>query len=322
VSNLALDLRPTSLDQIIGAESAKKAIKSFAEKNNWPNVFLFYGPPGTGKTTFAQIVAKLVAGEDGDIHEINGSVQNKVEDARELSEIAQSRPFNGRPRVFIVNEFHRWTLAAQDAVKDTMEKCPAVWLITTDEEDKISPAILSRAKPATFRLFPLNKAQIWDLVDRASSGKLKQHDATLITEFLLRNDITAPREILGVLDQYLAGVSLEDAVHGSEHEPLYRDICGAVLNGNWAKASGFLAQVKTADSRGMISVLSAFFRSELVKLPVGPRADAIAACLVGMDQTGFADGVAYGSCVGLLYKAVKAIASATLAEAARQVREG
>jgi energy-coupling factor transporter ATP-binding protein EcfA2 len=304
MSNLALDLRPTEIGQIIGQDAAKRAIKSFAEKDNWPNVFLFYGPPGTGKTTFAEIVAKLIAGEDGDIHQINGSVQNKVEDARELSEIAGSCPFNGRRRVFIVNEFHRWTDAAQDAIKDTMEKSPAVWIITTDQPDKISDAILSRAKPATFRLLLLNRGQIADLVLK-SAPSVASETGVGIGDFLWGKDITSPREILGVLDQYLAGVKLEDAVHGSEHEPLYKDICGAVLNGNWTKASGFLAQVKTADSRGLISVLSSFFRSELVKLPVGPRADALSACLVGMDQAGFADGVAYGAVTGLLYKCAK-----------------
>ena len=301
--NLALTLRPEKLEDIIGQDAAKKAIKSFAEKDNWPSVFLFYGPPGTGKTTFAEIVAKLIAGEDGTIHQINGSVQNKVEDARELSEIASSCPFNGRRRVFIVNEFQKWTDSAQEAVKDTMEKAPAVWILTTDQPDKISDAILSRAKPATFRLFPLKKEEIWNLINRATD----KVDPTATTMFLLKNEITSPREILGVVDQLLAGVSLEEAIHGSEHEPLYRDICGAVLNGNWAKASGFLAQVKITDSRGLISVLSAFFRSELVKLPVGPRADAIASALVGMDQTGFADGVAYGAVCGLLYKCSKAM---------------
>ena len=301
MSNLALDLRPQSLDAIIGQDAAKRAIKSFVEKNNWPNVFLFYGPPGTGKTTFAEIVAKLIAGEDGDIHQINGSVQNKVEDARELSEIASSCPFNGRRRVFIVNEFHRWTIPAQDAVKDVMEKCPAVWLITTDEPDKISPAILSRAKPATFRLFPLKKEEIWNLINRATD----KVDPTATTMFLLKNEITSPREILGVVDQLLAGVSLEEAIHGSEHEPLYRDICGAVLNGNWSKASGFLAQVKTADSRGLISVLSAFFRNELVKSQIGSRADALSKCLRGMDSLGYADGTAYGAASALLYECAK-----------------
>ena len=59
MSNLALTLRPESLDQVLGQESIKRALKSFADKDNWPNVILFYGPPGTGKTTLALIVAKL-----------------------------------------------------------------------------------------------------------------------------------------------------------------------------------------------------------------------------------------------------------------------
>lgn len=310
MSNLALDLRPQALDAIIGQDAAKKAIKTFAEKDNWPNVFLFYGPPGTGKTTFAEIVAKYVAGGDGDIHQINGSVQNKVEDARELSEIAYSCPFNGRRRVFIVNEFHRWTDAAQDAVKDTMEKSPCVWILTTDVPEKISDAIRSRASAATFQLRPLSETQIADLVYKSNPGAGDAEASARAAKFakaLYERDIRSPREILGVMDQILAGVPFEQAVHGAEHEPLYKDVCGAVLKGNWPRASELLAQIKTADSRGLISVLSAFFRSELVKCPIGPRADALSVCLVGMDQTGFADGVAYGAVVGLLYKCCKAL---------------
>ena len=264
---------------------------------------MFYGPPGTGKTTFAEIVAKLIAGEDGDIHQINGSVQNKVEDARELSEIANSCPFNGRRRVFIVNEFHRWTDAAQDAIKDTMEKSPSAWILTTDVPEKISEAIKSRASAATFRLLSLKKQEIWDLINRTTN----KIDPTGTTMDLLKAGITAPREILGVVDQLLAGVPFEQAVHGSEHEPLYRTVAEAVLRGDWTKTSAALSQIKTADARGMIAITSAFLRQELLKNPVGPRADALAVCLVGMDQTGFADGVAYGAVTGLLYKCCKAL---------------
>ena len=113
MSNLALDLRPSEIGQMIGQESLKKAVKSFAEKDNWPNVVLLYGPPGTGKTTAAEIIARLVQPEDAYIHNINGSAENKVEDARFWEEQAQSIPFNGRRRVFILNEFQMLTANAQ-----------------------------------------------------------------------------------------------------------------------------------------------------------------------------------------------------------------
>lgn len=305
MSNLALTMRPDRLEDILGQEAAKKAIKTFAEKDNWPSVFLFYGPPGTGKTTFAEIVAKYVAGEDGDIHQINGSVQNKVEDARELSEIAYSCPFNGRRRVFIVNEFHRWTDAAQDAVKDTMEKSPAVWVLTTDVPEKISEAIRSRASAATFKLNLLNLQQIRDLVFRSTA--LPEPEVGPLCEQLFKLGITAPREILGILDQMRAGVPLEQAVHGSEHEPLYPEIAKAVLSGNWAWVSGLLKKIPTADYRAMVAVVSAKLSWALLDESIGPRGDSISTCLVGLGVNQFADGVGYSSCKALLYKCCRAI---------------
>ena len=303
MSSLADTMRPQKLTDVIGQDATKRAIQSFIDKGNFPNVFLFYGPPGTGKTTLAQIVAEAAGGTPSCIHEINASTDNKVENARALEEMAQSAPFDGKRRVFILNEFHRFTDSAQDALKDPMEKTPALWIITTDQPDKISDAIRSRAKAATFKLNLLNKEEIWALINEATS----KVDPTGTTMFLLKHDIRAPREILGVIDQLLAGVPLEETIHGATHEPLYKDVASAVLSGNWTKASAALAQIKTGDSRGLIAITSAFFRSELLKNPIGPRADALAVCLVGMDQTGFADGVAYGAVTGLLYKAAKAM---------------
>ena len=307
MSNMALDLRPQEIGQLIGQESLKKAIKSFAEKDNWPNVFLLYGPPGTGKTTTALIIAKLAGADEASLHEINASTDNGVDAAREISEISASCPLSGQRRVIILNEAHRLTPPAQDALKDPMEKNESIWVLTTDEPQKISAAIKSRAAAATFELRPLNRGQIADLIAR--SVPAHKDCAVGDADFLWGRGVNSPREILGVLDQVLAGVPIEEAVHGAEHDPLYKDVCGAVLKGNWTKASELLTQIKTADSRGLISVLSAFLRSELVKLPVGARADAVATCLLGIDNLGYADGTAYGAATSLMYKCAKALAN-------------
>lgn len=308
MSQLALDLRPTKLSDVLGNDNTKRALQSFIDKDSFPNVFLFIGPPGCGKTTLAEIIAATIAGPDGDIHTINGSVQNKVEDAREFAEIAESRPFNGRPRVFILNEFHRFTDQAQDALKDPMEKTPARWLITTDVPEKISAAIRSRASAATFELKPLRRPDIALLLTRATP---KGTDCLSLASKLDELDVKSPREILGVVEQYLAGVPLEEAVHGAEHEPLYNEVSAAVLSGNWTKTAGLLKQIKTPDFRAMVAVVSAKLSWALLDEPIGARADALSVCLVGVSNTQYADGVAFGCLRALMYKCCKSIQGAS-----------
>ena len=306
MSNLALDLRPTKLSEIIGNPHVVRAVESFIKKDNFPNVFLFYGPPGTGKTTLAQIVAEAAGGDESCIHEINASSENGVDTARSLEEMADSSPLTGRRRVFILNEFHAFTIQAQNALKDPMEKSPALWLLTTDRPEKVEPAIKSRASAATFELKPLNRGQIADLVLKAAPS-LASGTGVGLGDWLSSQNVTSPREILGVLDQMLAGVPAEEAIHGSEHEPLYPEISSTVLSGNWTKTSELLKKVPTADYRAMVAVVSAKLSWALLDSEVGPRADALAACLVGLGNSGFADGVAYSSLKGLLYRCTKVL---------------
>ena len=310
MAELALDLRPTKLSEVLGADSAKKALQAFIDRDSFPNVMLFAGPPGCGKTTLAQIMSAAIAGPDGCVHEVNGSVQNKVEDARDFAEMAESRPFNGRPRVFILNEFHRFTDPAQDALKDPMEKLDAKWLLTTDVPEKISAAIRSRASAATFQLKPLNVPELNKLVGKVLAGVALSGKQDEVRDFLVKNKVFSPREVLGVLDQYLAGVPLEEAVHGAEHEPLYNEVSSAVLSGNWTRTASLLKQIKTPDFRAMVAVVSAKLSWALLDEPVGPKADALAACLVGVSNTQYADGVAFGALRGLLYKTAKAVSGA------------
>ena len=314
MSNLAEILAPTRLDQVLGQDHAKKAIASWIEKDNFPRCQLYTGPVGTGKSTLAGIVARACQGPGGwegsDIRQINAGVVGKVDDMRALTEEAKSVPFVGRYRVFILEEAQRVTDAAADALLVPMETClSTVWILTSSEPAKLPAAIRSRCAAATFDLKPLTQRDLRFLVVTAfAKGGVNEpgnFQAEEAIKFLWEHDIRSPREILGVLDQYLAGVPLEEAVHGSEHEPLYKDVASAILSGKWTTVADALKQIKTADSRGLIAITSAFFRQELLKNSVGPRADALSKCLRGLDGLGFADGTAYGAATGLFYECAK-----------------
>jgi hypothetical protein len=292
------------MDEVVGQEHVKKAVAGFEKAERWPKVFLFYGPPGTGKTTVAEILAAKLQPDPTYIFRSNASLANKVDDARELEEQSYSRPFNGIPAVFILNEFDRFTSEAQKGLKDPLEVSGSTFILTSNNPEKIDPAIKSRASAGTFEFNPLKKTELATLISKTAVLPEKVADAV---DFLYTNGVTSPREIYGVLEQHATGVPLQACIHRSEHEPLYADIARSVLSGNWVKAAGLLKEVKTIDSRAMTGVLSVFLKNRLLDCEIGPQADALAACLVGIDNLGYADGTAYGAVVGLLYKTSKVV---------------
>jgi len=314
--SLAERMRPTNLDEIIGQDHVKKAVRSWIERDSFPRNILLTGPVGTGKSCFSEIIARACQGPEGwegaDIREINAGTVGKVDDARLLAADAWSRPFpgQGRSRVFCLEEAHRMTDAAQDALLVPMEKAEATtWILTSSESKNLLDAIRSRCSAATFDLKPLTQPQTIHLAELALTefNPDGEWDSDKAANWLYERDVRQPREILGVLDLWFSGVPLEEASQKAVTEPLYKDVAGAVLRGDWAKASGLLGQIKTADSRGLIAITSAFLRGELLKNPIGAKADSLATCLVGLDGLGYADGTAYGATIGLLYKVAKSI---------------
>ena len=128
MSSLAERLRPSRLDEIIGQDHVKRAVRTWIERDSFPRNILFTGPVGTGKSCFGEIISKACQGEDGwenaDIRELNAGTVGKVDDARALAADSYSRPFpgQGRYRVFRLEEAQRMTDAAQDAILVPMEK--------------------------------------------------------------------------------------------------------------------------------------------------------------------------------------------------------
>lgn len=252
------DIRPTTLDQVVGQDNIKNQLKGVIASGNIPNAFLLTGPRGTGKTTIARIIARtlncekggeepcgecksckeIMSGTSYDVIEMDAASNNKVEDVRGIIEKAQYAPMS-KYKVFILDEVHMFSSGAWNALLKLIEEPPVgvVFILCTTEEHKVPATIISRCRKFYFQKIDLNvisdylgsvcesygKAYDEDalkLIAQASEGCMR--DALSIMESFFDTDTLITDMVANTL-----GVSDEDAVFG---------ILNAISNADAGKA--------------------------------------------------------------------------------------
>ncbi len=239
------DIRPKTLNQVIGQDNIKEQLKGVISGGNIPNAFLLTGPRGTGKTTIARIIARALNCENGgldpcgecpsckailngtsyDVIEMDAASNNKVEDVRGIIEKAQYAPMS-KYKIFILDEVHMFSSGAWNSLLKLIEEPPVgvVFILCTTEEHKVPATIISRCRKFYFQTIDLNvisdylgvicenygKAYEKDalrLIAQASEGCMR--DALSIMESFFDNDNLLTDVVADTL-----GISNEDAVFG------------------------------------------------------------------------------------------------------------
>jgi putative ATPase len=164
---LAEQLRPATLDQVIGQEHlvGKGKIVQQIIANKQPTSLILWGPPGSGKTTLARIIARDTEAE---FIEISAVTAGKA-DITKVIDHARGNQRLGLRTILFVDEIHRFNKAQQDTLLPVVEDGTIVLIGATTENpsfEVITP-LLSRSRVLV--LEPLSKENIVSILQSAAA---------------------------------------------------------------------------------------------------------------------------------------------------------
>ena len=222
---LARKWRPQRFEDVIGQRAVTQTLRNAIASRRIAHSFVFAGPRGVGKTTTARILARglnceqgptadpcgvcdacveIADGRDMDVLEIDAATHTGVDKVREMIITSLSTgPARDRHKIFIIDEVHRLSAQAFDALLKSIEEPPphVVFMMATTEIDKVPPTIQSRSQ--VFELKTIGVKQIAEqLHSIAAAEKIAIDDAAVM--LIARAGDGSMRDAQSAFDQVIA----------------------------------------------------------------------------------------------------------------------
>jgi len=282
---LARKYRPATFADLIGQDAMVRTLSNAFKADRIAQAFIMTGIRGIGKTTTARIIAKGMncIGPDGtggptttpcglckpcvgiaegrffDVLEIDAASSTGVDNVRELNAMANTRPAEGRYKIFIIDEVHMLSTAAFNALLKTLEEPPphTKFIMATTEIRKVPVTVLSRCQRFDLRRIE-PEVMIAHLEKIASlEGAQVSRDALALITRAAEGSV---RDALSLLDQAIghgAGETTADQVRamlGLADRGRVLDLFDRIVGGD---AAGALSEVAAqyADGADPMAVL-------------------------------------------------------------------
>jgi DNA polymerase-3 subunit gamma/tau len=213
--------RPQKFSDVLAQRHITETLTKAVINDRITQSYLFCGVRGTGKTSVARILAKrlncanpqgadpcdecdscvaIIKGRSLDILEIDAASHTSVDDIRELREAIKYAPVGGKRKVYIIDEVHRLSGSAFDALLKTLEEPPAhaVFIFATTEVHKVPQTILSRCQRYDFKRIP--ESALREALAAIAEKENLQIESAALAELARRGDGSL-RDALSILDQ-------------------------------------------------------------------------------------------------------------------------
>ncbi|MDX1643750.1 MAG: DNA polymerase III subunit gamma/tau [Thermoanaerobaculia bacterium] len=268
---LARKWRPQDFTSVVGQQPVVQALRNALADGRIAQAYLFSGIRGVGKTSVARVFAKalncpnepasdpcnecttcadITKGSDLDVLEIDAATYSKVEQVRELTDSLQYGPARDPYKVVIIDEIHRLSRQAFDALLKIVEEPPEhlVFIFATTEAEAVPATILSRCQTFQFRRVPLAQmVEHLSKVSRAEELEVSDHALRLIA----RASEGSVRDAIALLDQLatFGGGRIADEevgrIVGGVELSLLDQLLRSILAGQGDEVAAFVRQVES-----------------------------------------------------------------------------
>jgi DNA polymerase-3 subunit gamma/tau len=278
------------------------ALRNALTEGRIAQAYLFSGIRGVGKTSAARLLAKalncekgpraepcnecticteITRGADLDVLEVDAATYSKVEQVRELTESLKYGPARDRYKVVVLDEIHRLSRQAFDALLKIVEEPPAhlVFIFATTEIEAVPATVLSRCQEFHFRRVP-SEVVARHLRALCDHEKLEASDTAL--RLVARSGEGSVRDAVALLDQLATfgggTVTDEEAVRllGGLDVELFRELLAAIVEGRPAAVRSAVAHIEEEgwDPRNVYGQFLAYCRDAL-HLALGGDAERV-----------------------------------------------
>ena len=261
--------RPSTLKEVKGNKQVISVLENMlADILTCPQVFLLHGPTGCGKTTIGRIIKDMLGCVGEDFKEVDSADFRGIDTVREIRRNAQYSPMFGNCRVWLIDEVHKMTNDAQNALLKFLEDTPKgvyIILATTDPQKLLNTI---RGRCSEFQVKPLDEIEMKRLLKRTVI-KEKEKLADDVYELIIRDSFGLPRNALQILEQVLRVPDekrLEIAEQTAAEQSQTIELCRALMKrAGWREVSTILRGIKDQEPENVRRAVLGYASAVLLK---------------------------------------------------------
>ena len=291
--------RPQTFDDVVAQENVTLTLQNAIRKERMAHAYLFSGPRGVGKTSVARILAKafncqsgptpdpcnkcviceaITAGRSMDVIEIDAASHTGVDNIRDLRETVRFAPAESRFKVYIVDEVHRLSAQAFDALLKTLEEPPShvKFILATTEEHKVPLTILDRCQRYRFRPISIDAivSSLTKILAEDPDSPVSKDEQESILFYIAKSANGSLRDAQSLLDQlyaYADGIiTLEEVreVLGVVEVEIIHECIASLITGKVGQGLDILAKLLSEgkDVGVLIGEFQEYIRDSLIMI--------------------------------------------------------